>query len=77
MTDIADRAQQIEEFRRDLALRAQRSGAAELSRPSAFLLCDECADPIEAERRAALPGARTCITCQEAAERRRRTHARA
>ena len=26
--------------------------------------CDECGEPIPAARRAALPGARTCVACQ-------------
>ncbi len=73
MTDIIDRAQEAEQFRRDLLVRAKRAGIAEqLGRPSAFLLCDDCGDPIDAERRKALPGATRCVDCQEAAERGRR-----
>ncbi|MDZ4370207.1 MAG: TraR/DksA C4-type zinc finger protein [Phenylobacterium sp.] len=73
MTDQIDQAQVFEQFRRDLALRARRSGAHALARPSAFLLCDGCGDPIEAERRAVAPGARRCLTCQEAFERLSKT----
>lgn len=76
MSDVIDQAQQFETFRRELGLRAARAGAARLATPRAFGLCDGCGDPIEAERRQALPGARKCLTCQEAAERRLRTHAR-
>jgi phage/conjugal plasmid C-4 type zinc finger TraR family protein len=76
MTDIIDRAQQHETFRREIALRAARAKAQDLSTPSAFGLCDDCSDPIDAERRRALPGARRCIFCQEAAERGLRTQFR-
>ena len=30
--------------------------------------CDDCGEPIPERRRAALPGVRTCITCQAARE---------
>lgn len=33
--------------------------------------CERCGDPIEEARRAAMPSARKCTGCQEAAERRR------
>ena len=74
MSDDGDRAQVHEEFRRDLALRAARSGASRLAQPSAFGLCDDCGEAIDAARRQALPGARRCMACQMAAERRTRTH---
>jgi len=74
VSDVIDRAQAFDEFRRDLAIRAKRAEAEQLATPSAFGFCDDCGDPIDAERRKALPGARRCILCQEAAERRRRTH---
>lgn len=32
--------------------------------------CDECGEPIPEKRRAALPGVRTCIDCQSAADSR-------
>ena len=31
--------------------------------------CDECGEPIQAERRAALPGVRTCVACQSGRDR--------
>lgn len=74
MTDILDRAQQADQFRRDLAIRAFRAGVGDLARPSAFLLCDDCGDPIDAARRKALPACKRCFDCQEAAERHLRTH---
>lgn len=69
MSDALDRAQEAEQFRRDLAIRAFRAGLGDLARPSAFLLCDGCGDPLDAERRKALPGATRCVECQQAAER--------
>lgn len=83
MTDVFDRAQEADAFRReiaiaafkdDLAERAHRAGVRQLAKPGAFLLCDDCAEPIDAERRKALPGVSRCVDCQEAAERRLRTH---
>ena len=32
--------------------------------------CEECGDEIPAARRAAIPGVRRCVTCQEAMDRR-------
>jgi len=74
VTDQIDQAQRFEQFRRDLAVRAARAGVPALSTPSGFGLCDDCADPIEAERRQALPGCKRCLTCQEAFERLARTY---
>ena len=72
MSDDVDRAQEFETFRRELGLRAARSGLAHLTHPSGFGLCDGCGDPIEAARRKACPGARRCLSCQEAHEYRLR-----
>lgn len=72
VSDIIDQAQRHEVFRRELALRAARAQAAQLAAPAAFGLCDDCGDAIEAARREALPGAKRCVHCQEAAERRLR-----
>ena len=35
------------------------------------LFCDECGEPIPAARRKALPGARTCVSCQSGRDARR------
>lgn len=72
MSDDADLAQRHEAFRRELGLRAARAQSDRLSSPSHFGLCHACGDPIDAARRAALPGARYCLPCQAAAERRLR-----
>jgi RNA polymerase-binding transcription factor DksA len=76
VSDDVDLAQKHEEFRRNLSLRAVRAGASELAQPSDFGLCDDCSDLIDAERRAACPGAKRCLLCQERAEQLPRTHAR-
>lgn len=34
--------------------------------------CGICGEELTAERRAAMPSARTCVECQQAAERRRK-----
>lgn len=76
MSDDADHAQQLEEFGRRMALR--RALAPEPARRLALAAgcCAACGDEIEAERRAANPGARRCLVCQEAFERRRRVTVR-
>lgn len=33
--------------------------------------CEECGEPIPERRREALPGVRTCVTCQSARDKRR------
>jgi phage/conjugal plasmid C-4 type zinc finger TraR family protein len=75
MSDEADLAQGHEEFRRQLALRAARADMPRLATPRAFGLCDDCGDPIEAERRQAVPGASRCLVCQERVEKRARLFA--
>lgn len=72
MSDDVDRAQEFETFRRELGLRAARSGLDHLADPSGFGLCDDCGDAIEQARRKACPGARRCLSCQEAREYRLR-----
>jgi phage/conjugal plasmid C-4 type zinc finger TraR family protein len=68
VSDEADRAEVLESFQRDLAVRAARAGAAHLGAPAAFGLCDDCGGPIEAARRAAAPGCTRCVSCQAAFE---------
>lgn len=64
MTDIFDRAQELEEAERAGAVRrvvGELCGAGEDS-------CQRCGDEIEGERRLALPSATHCLTCQERLE---------
>lgn len=76
MSDEADVTQDAEAFRADLAIRAARSGAADLATPSDFGLCLDCCAPIPAARRQAVPGARRCAHCQSRTERRGRVSVR-
>ena len=65
--DAADRAQQ--EIDVELAERLERQArAAALDAPGAEI-CADCAEPIPAERRQAVPSAIRCINCQAYAER--------
>jgi len=66
--DQFDRATQLEERDRDLAIarRVKYSGDSAEH-------CDECLDPIPRPRRDAIPGVRLCISCQQANELRAKT----
>ncbi len=70
MTDIYDRATDLEEAERDRALaevrgRVQHGDWQVLS----AVECAECGEFIDLARRKALPGVQLCIECAEAAER--------
>ncbi|HID8515312.1 TPA: TraR/DksA family transcriptional regulator [Serratia marcescens] len=57
-----------EQERQALVLSAQIANARKSSTlPSAFA-CEECDAPIPAERRAAVPGVDTCVSCQQLRE---------
>jgi phage/conjugal plasmid C-4 type zinc finger TraR family protein len=66
--DDADLAQARIEREREQAVAAVQALSAGEGQDD----CITCADPIEEARRKAVPSARRCITCQEAAERRSR-----
>lgn len=72
MTDDLDRAQAFDQMRRDLAIGAVLAAAADLSEPADQPNCEDCGREIPAARRLAAPGAIRCVSCQLAAERRRR-----
>lgn len=66
MTDIFDRATEIEEATREEALARQRRRAGldgKIPEDSATL-CNECDGEIPEARRQAMPGVQTCIECQ-------------
>ncbi len=66
MTDVFDRATEIEEATREDALNRQRRRAGldgKIPDDSATV-CSECDGPIPEARRQALPGVQTCIDCQ-------------
>jgi phage/conjugal plasmid C-4 type zinc finger TraR family protein len=70
VSDVIDDAQALELLERESGLAAVRARLPASEEPGPED-CDLCANEIEAERRAALPGVRTCVVCQEARERRR------
>lgn len=64
MTDIFDRASELEELHREAALAAHRD------RPigQSYSHCEDCGDEIPEKRRKAVPGCRRCIHCQQSYE---------
>ncbi|EOX4860088.1 TraR/DksA C4-type zinc finger protein [Haemophilus influenzae] len=67
MTDQFDRAQQLEEMQREIALKKHRTFKA-VSR----LYCEDCDVPIPEKRRQMIQGVTRCVTCQEQEEKRQR-----
>lgn len=66
MTDIFDRATEIEELHRSTALSKWTEQQAQTA-PSAHE-CEECGETIPEARRLAAPGCRRCIHCQQEIE---------
>lgn len=67
MTDQFDRAQQLEEMQREIALKKHRTFQT-VSR----LYCEDCDAPIPEKRRQMIQGVTRCVTCQEQEEKRQR-----
>lgn len=65
MTDQFDRAQQLEEMQREIALKKHRTFKA-VSR----LYCEDCDASIPEKRRQMIQGVTRCVTCQELEEKR-------
>ena len=59
---------QIDDTVKDAVLRAR----AETPHGKSATWCDECGEPIPAARRKALPGVRTCVSCQSERDANRR-----
>jgi len=76
VTDIYDRASELEEMLREIALqeqqhRAKIGDAGQWDRLSAtHCSADDCGVPIPKARRQALPGVQFCVDCQQLKERR-------
>lgn len=66
MTDVFDRATEIEEVTREDALDRQRrrTGLRGKTAEDSAIVCRECEEPIPEARRQAMPGVQTCIDCQ-------------
>lgn len=69
MTDIFDRAQELEEFDRERAIE-RALGKAHTRGPDDILSCVDCDDPIDPERRQVKPGCLRCVECEARRERR-------
>lgn len=71
MTDVFDRATEIEEAQREDALQAQRrrAGLAGKTIADSAVDCDLCDEPLPELRRQTIPGVRLCVECQDAIER--------
>ena len=67
MTDQFDRAQQLEEMQREIALKKHRTFQA-VSR----LYCEDCDASIPEKRRQMIQGVTRCVACQELKEKRQR-----
>ncbi|TFH84930.1 TraR/DksA family transcriptional regulator [Billgrantia azerbaijanica] len=69
--DNADRAQELIDERLEQAMAARRAAGQRVPLQGRAI-CEDCEDPIPAERRARLPGVRTCVQCQADREKRQR-----
>lgn len=67
MTDVYDRAQEMEQRQREQALAAQVAASRPLG--SSLENCDDCGQPIPEKRRQAAVGCTRCIQCQTAYEK--------
>ena len=65
MTDQFDRAQQLEEMAREIAIKKHRTFKS-VSRVD----CEDCDAPIPEKLRQLIPGVSRCVTCQEIEEKR-------
>lgn len=66
MTDIFDRATEVEEMAREEALDRQgrRAGLSGKTMDDSAIVCIECEEPIPEARRQAIPGVQKCVDCQ-------------
>lgn len=71
MTDIFDRASELEQKTREraLAAQAQRAGLTGKTVADSAVECKDCGDDIPLKRRKAMPGCQRCIHCQERQEK--------
>jgi len=75
MTDVFDRASEIEQALRDDAIgeQAHRAGLRGKTFSDSALLCRVCDEKIPVGRRKALPGVQTCFGCQQRLETGQKT----
>nr|DAR03285.1 MAG TPA: DksA-like zinc finger domain containing protein [Caudoviricetes sp.] len=67
MTDQFDRAQQLEEMAREIAIKKHHTFKA-VSR----VYCEDCDAPIPEKRRQLIPGVSRCVDCQQKYEMQQR-----
>ncbi len=74
MSDLADRAGEIEEQQRQSSLRARAASAAETPRHNSDgdRICLDCEERLSAKRLKASPEAVRCVECQDFKEKRQR-----
>jgi phage/conjugal plasmid C-4 type zinc finger TraR family protein len=70
LTDIFDRASELELRQREDAIARQRASVAPVTDGKAD--CVDCGVDIPAKRREAVPGCTRCIECERSAEVRRK-----
>lgn len=68
MTDLFDRASDLEQLQRDAAIEEARSHAPQ-GLSEKFCVMPDCEAPIPEARRQAVPGCRFCVDCQARLER--------
>ncbi|MCB6182329.1 TraR/DksA family transcriptional regulator [Leeia sp. TBRC 13508] len=69
MTDVFDRASDLEQAQRDAAIAAVRECTHSDGESAEY--CNDCGDVIPMKRRLAAPGCQRCVHCQSLWERRR------
>ncbi|URL06446.1 TraR/DksA family transcriptional regulator [Avibacterium sp. 21-595] len=63
MTDNLDRAQQLEQMQREIALKKHRT-----FKGVSALYCQDCDEPIPEKRRQLIQGVQRCVDCQQRME---------
>lgn len=73
MTDVFDRATELEEqdCERALAEQIKRAAIANKTVDDSAEFCEDCGIDIPLKRRQAVPGCQRCVTCQRLKEWRR------
>ncbi|WP_424406500.1 TraR/DksA C4-type zinc finger protein [Pasteurella sp. PK-2025] len=71
MTDRFDKAQELEQMHRDVALKNRTTS----TRASAFF-CEDCGEKIPEQRRLTIIGVCRCVSCQTIFEKKQRVYRR-
>lgn len=76
MSDVFDRAQDLELEQREAAIQAVRQQINVFTPSAEFCEVPDCESPIPEARRRAIPGCRFCVDCQERIEQNQALFAR-